>query len=266
MVKIQDVQINIWSIIIGLLILTLIWGYWLLVAIVPAGTVGVQDTFGDVADNELQSGFNFKGPFTIVKYMSIKTQEIKETASVPSKEGLIVNLEVSLLYKIDGTKANEIYKTIGSNYEEVVLTPQFRSVIREVTATYEAKALYSEGRELVELQIEEKLGSRLKERGIILEKVLLRDLGLPETVTNAIESKLEAEQEIEKQEFLVEKEKQEAARRIVEAEGISKANEIIANSLTPEYLRWYAIQRLNPNVDLIYLPADGGLPLIKTVE
>jgi len=249
---------------IGLIIVILLP---MVTKVVPAGTVGVQDTMGSVDEKELPQGFHLKNPMTRIEEMSIKTQEIKEAATVPSKEGLSVTLDVSLLFKLKPANASDIYQQVGTNYPEIIIKPQFRSIIREVTAEYETKALYTSGREIVANKIFEKLKPELEKRGVILESVLLRDLSLPEKVTQAIESKLQAEQEIEKQRFLVDKEKEEKERKIVEAEGIAKANEIISNSLTPSYLQWYAIQSLNPSVSVTYLPAElGTLPLVKEIE
>ena len=243
---------------------------WLLLsvfAIVPAGHVGVADTFGQVEDSERQPGFHFKLPITAIVPMSYQTQEISETAAVPSKEGLIVTLDTTILYRLNPEVASDVYKTIGMNYVDVVMRPQFRSAIREVTARYEAKSLYTEGRESISSEIYSWLEPKLKERGIIIEKVLLRELTLPEKVTTAIEVKLEAEQQAEQMQFVLQKEEQEKDRKIIEAEGISKANEIIAGSLSNAYLTWYWIDNLDDHESVIYVPiGEMGLPLFKEVD
>jgi len=238
-----------------------------MVVIIPAGTVGVHDLFGSVAPSELPSGLQFKNPFAHIEMMNIKTLEIKETSEVPSKEGLIVILETSILFKISPIKANEIYKKIGIQYVYVVIKPQLRSIIREVTSKFNAKALYTTGRLNITRDIFNALEPDLQERGIILEKVLLRDLGLPQTLTDAIEQKLTAEQEIEQKEFDVAKEFQEAERKRIEAQGIADANNIIATSLTENYLRWYWIENLDKHTSVIYVPVgDGGMPIFKNVD
>jgi len=251
---------------IFLSIFVIIFAFIFVLAIVPAGHVGIEDVFGVVAEREYQPGLHVKFPWVAIVPISVKTQEIKEVATVPSQEGLLVTLETSILYKLDPTKADEVYKTIGRNYEEVVINPQLRSVIREVTANYEAKALYTSGRETITQDIFDELAPRLTERGIILEKVLLRDLGLPQKVTNAIEQKLEAEQEAQRMEFILEREEQEAERKRIEAKGIKDSQEIIALSLTEEYLQWYWIQRLNENPNVIYVATEAGLPIFKEIE
>lgn len=237
--------------------------------IVPAGNVGVQDLFGDVNPDELNAGFNFKHPLANVEMMSIKTNKIKERSEVPSKEGLIVRLDVSILFKIMPYDADEIYKTVGTRYWNVVIIPQLRSVIREVTASYEAKALYTTGRINITRDIFKNLYPNLLERGIILEKVLLRDLGIPQKLLDAIELKLTAEQQIEQKEFEVVVAEKEADRKRAEAKGIADAMNIIDRELTPEYLQHEAImmseQLVNSENTVFYfvpMSSNGmGMPL-----
>jgi regulator of protease activity HflC (stomatin/prohibitin superfamily) len=116
---------------------------------VPAGHVGVKDFFGQVSSETLPPGIRLVFPLTRVIKMSVQTQEMKEVADVPSKEGLILSLETSLLFQLDPTKAADIYRTVGSDYQGTIVEPQFRSAIREITASYEAKSLYSAEREKI---------------------------------------------------------------------------------------------------------------------
>lgn len=237
------------------------------VAVIPAGTVGVHDLFGSVSASELPAGLRTKHPFAHIETMSIKTHEIKETSEVPSKEGLIVRLDISILFKIQPNKADEIYKKIGKWYWDVVITPPLRSVIRETTAKFEVKALYTTSRINITVDIFETLSPILEERGIILEKVLLRDLGLPIKITEAIELKLTAEQEIEQKRFEVDREKEEANRKREEAQGIADANRIISESLTTAYLTWYWIENLDTHNSVLYVPVgSGGMPIFKEVD
>lgn len=249
----------------GLLIVGII-GFLFFFAIVPAGHIGVSDTFGVVDPIEKQPGFHVKVPWTMIVPMSTKTRELKETSEVPSKEGLLVGADISLLYRIQPDKASEIYKTIGYNYWDVVIVPQLRSIIREVSSQYEAKALYTQGREIITARIQEQLEPRLQERGMILESVLLRELRLPAKLTESIESKLQAEQEAEKQVFILQREKKEAERKRIEAEGIKDAQQVIAKSLTQTYLQWYWIQKLNENPNVVYVATEAGLPLFRSVN
>ena len=146
---------------------------------VPAGHVGVKDFFGLVSSNILPSGIRVVMPLTRVVKMSIQTQEVKELTDVPSKEGLILNLETSLLFQLDPAKAADIYRTVGSDYVGTIVDPQFRSAIREITASYEAKALYSAERERIAGEIFGLFRRMAGERGIIVQQVLLRKIGLP---------------------------------------------------------------------------------------
>jgi regulator of protease activity HflC (stomatin/prohibitin superfamily) len=180
------------------------------VVVVPAGHVGVTDFFGYVGGRALPSGLHLVIPMTRVHRMSIQTQELKETAEVPSQEGLIMSLEASLLYRLDPAKAPDVYKQVGRNYPTVIVEPQVRSAIREVTASYDAKVLYSAARDRLAQEVAAKFKELTSERGIITENVLLRKVALPDVVANAIQEKLRREQESEQMKFVLQKESQEA--------------------------------------------------------
>ncbi|MCM8773260.1 MAG: prohibitin family protein [Candidatus Omnitrophica bacterium] len=236
------------------------------IRVVPAGYVGVVDFFGYVSPKPLNSGINFVNPLVKVVPLSIRTQEEKETMSVPSKEGLNVALDVSVLYKLNPTRAVEVYKTIGPVYKDVVLIPQFRAAARGVTVGYEAKALYTSEREVLAKAIYESLKNLVEERGIIIERVLLRAITLPPTVSSAIEQKLKAEQEAERMKFVLEKEKLEAERKRVEAEGIRDAQAIINQSLTSQYLHYLWINTLNQNPNVIYVATEANMPIFRVTN
>jgi len=239
------------------------------VVAVPVGHVGVVDLFGNVDANERQPGLQLKNPFAGVAMMSVKTQEytmsyvkgegVKYESDVISsltKEGLSVDLDITVLYRLDPSKAVDIYSTIGTDYKNVIVRPQIRTVIREVIAKYEAKQIYSADRTEISLKIFEYLEPELASRGLIIEKVLLRHVQLPTELTTAIEAKLTAEQNIEKKRFEVQIEEQEAARKRIEAQGIADAQTIIDESLTDEYLKWYWIENLDTHNSVIYVPID----------
>ena len=187
--------------------------------VIPAGHVGVEDFFGTVSPLTLKAGINFVNPLARVFKFSVKTQEIKETMDVPSKEGLTVQLEISTLFHLGPDKATEVYKAIGPNYVEVILEPQFRSVARGVTAGYEAKALHTSEREMLAEIIQKDLQKLVGPRGITVEATPLRRVGLPVGLTQAIEEKLRAEQESQRMQFVLLKENQEAERKRIEARG-----------------------------------------------
>jgi len=238
------------------------------IRIIGPGEVGVQDLFGKVLDRELNSGVNLVNPLVQVHIFSIKTREMQETMNVPSMEGLQVDLDVSVLYKLQPEKASDIFKTIGVQFQEIVITPSFRSAARNVSVRYDAKALYTAGREVITQSLFDDLQESLKDRGIIIEKVLLRSIKLPAMVTNAIEEKLKADQDAQKMVFVLQKETQEAERKKVEAMGIKTANTIIAQGLTSSYIQWYRIEILkqlvnSPNNTVIIIPEDlKSSPLI----
>jgi regulator of protease activity HflC (stomatin/prohibitin superfamily) len=204
--------------------------------------------------------------------MSVKTEEEKEEMTVPSKEGLSISLEVSILHRLSPDKASTIYRTVGLNYRSVIISSQFRSVCRGVTVNYEAKSLYTSGREEISQKIHDELKGMLSQNGIILDKVLLRAIRLPQTVSNAIEVKLKAEQEAEQMKFVLDKETKEAERKIIEAGGIAKAQEIINKTLTSAYLQHEAItaqekMAASTNHTTVYIPVGtNGIPLVKLLE
>jgi len=236
--------------------------------VVPAGHVGVVDFFGSVSPSSLKAGINLRNPLARIVKMSVKTEEIKDVMDVPSKEGLTVQLEVSALYHLNPDRAPEVYKTIGPNYVEVILQPQFRSVARGVTAGYDARALYTSVREVLAQTILTDLQRLVEPRGITVEATPLRKVGLPPGLTQAIEEKLRAEQESQRMEFVLLKEKQEAERKRIEAQGISDFQNIVTKGISEPLLRWKGIeatekiaQSANAKVVIIGAGKDG-LPLI----
>ncbi len=236
--------------------------------VIPAGNVGVVDFFGTVSPNTLKAGINFVNPFARVIKFSVKTQEIKEVMDVPSKEGLTVQLELSVLFHLDPEKAADVYKSVGENYQEIILEPQFRSVARGVTAGYEAKALYTSEREMLAQIIMTDLSKLVSTRGIVIESSPLRRIGLPAGLTAAIEEKLRAEQESQRMQFVLTKEKQEAERKRIEAQGISDFQAIVTRGISDQLLRWKGIEATeklasSQNAKVVVIGAGkDGLPLI----
>jgi regulator of protease activity HflC (stomatin/prohibitin superfamily) len=238
------------------------------ITVVPAGHVGVKDFFGSVSSSVLPAGVHLVFPFTRVVKMSIQTQELKETAEVPSKEGLMMDLEGSLLYRLDPEGAARMYKTVGASYAEVVVVPQVRSAIREITASYDAKALYSSEREQIARETFELFKKMSAGRGIIAESVLLRKIGLPPIVAGAIQEKLKREQESEQMKFVLQKESQEAERKRIEAQGIADFQRIVAQGISPQLLEWKGIEAteklaMSPNSKIVVIGnPKSGLPII----
>jgi prohibitin 1 len=235
---------------------------------VQSGHVGVLTLFGRVTGEVLPEGIHMINPFKSRNEMSIRTQEIKESASVPSAEGLVMNLDTSLIYHLDSEKAADVYQKIGPNYLNVFIEPNLRAAIREATASHTANALYSGERELVAKQIRDQLTTLLGQRGILVESILLRDIQLPQTLKTSIETKQQAEQEALAMNFRLQKEKQEAERKRIEAAGIRDFQQIVAQGISPQLLEWKGIEATenlaksaNAKVVVIGNPRNG-LPLI----
>jgi prohibitin 1 len=236
--------------------------------VVPAGHVGVVDLFGKVRTEALPSGFHFVNPLARVHRMSIQTHEVKETMDTPSSEGLVVHLEVSILFHLDSAKAPDVYRTVGVDYENVLVVPNVRSAVREVTSSFEAKALYSPEREKMSSEINRHIVSAVEPRGVTLERMLLRDVALPARLQEAIQEKLSAEQEASRMQFVLLKEKQEAERKKIEAEGISGFQKIVTEGITENLLKWKGIEAtkelaLSGNAKIVIIGAGKeGLPII----
>lgn len=239
-----------------------------LFTVIPAGHVGVIDFFGNVSDQTLLPGVNFVNPLANVVKFDARTQEMKEEMSVPSKEGLSVQLEMSLLYSLSYQNANKIYKSVGEDYVEKILVPQFRSVVRGVTSKYEARALYTAEREKLAKQMEDELNTLVGPRGIKVESAPLRKITLPPGLTASIEEKLKAEQESQRMEFVLTREKQEAERKRIEAQGIADFQEIVSKGISEQLLKWKGIEATeklaNSSNSKIVVIGSGkeGLPII----
>lgn len=236
--------------------------------VVPAGNVGVVDFFGVVNENTLKSGINFVNPLARVIKFSIQTTEHKESMQVLSREGLTIGLDISVLYRLEPDSAGSVYRKIGTEYAEVVLVPQFRSISRAVTASFQASALYSTEREKLGSTIQQELSAALKARGIFVETTPLRNVALPTQLTEAIEQKQRAEQESQRMEFILTKEKQEADRKRIEAKGIADFQTIVAQGISEQLLRWKGIEATekvaqSPNTKVIIVGSGkDGLPII----
>ena len=235
---------------------------------VGTGRVGVLTLFGRVDPQVLAEGIHLINPLKTNNEMSIQTQTIKESASVPSSEGLVMNLDTSLIYHVNPDKAAEVFQKIGANYEAVVVEPTLRAAIREATASHTASALYTGEREMVAKQISEQLTAQLNLRGLLVESVLLRDIQLPQTLKASIEAKQQAEQEALAMNFRLQKEKQEAERKRIEAAGIRDFQQIVAQGISTQLLEWKGIEATellskSPNTKVVVIGnPKNGLPLI----
>ncbi len=238
------------------------------VVVIDQTEVGVVKVLGKVQPEPLQPGLHFVRPF-ITQVVTMPTYE-KTLELVGEKhikaltsEGLPVYFDMAVQYKIDPNRAPEVYTTL-KNYE-VWMENRIRAHARDIVAKYKADDLYTEKREFVQSEFEKRLYDEFEPYGIIITAVLIRNIDLPETVENAIQAKIQAKQEAERMQYIVQKEKLEAERKKVEAEGIAKANEIIGESLrrNPEYVQWYYLQVLrqfaeSQNNAIIIVPAPGN--------
>jgi prohibitin 1 len=235
---------------------------------VGTGHVGVLTLFGKVTGETLGEGIHVINPLKTNNEMSIQTQTIKESASVPSSEGLMMSLDTSLIYHLSPDRAADVFQHIGADYENVVVEPTLRSAIREATASHTANALYTGEREMVAKQITDQITTELNKRGISVENVLLRDIQLPATLKAAIEAKQQAEQESLAMNFRLQKETQEAQRKRIEAAGVRDFQQIVAQGITPSLLEWKGIEATenlakSPNSKVVVIGnSKNGLPLI----
>jgi regulator of protease activity HflC (stomatin/prohibitin superfamily) len=188
---------------------------------------------------------------------------------VLSREGLTIGLEVSVLYRLNPDSAARVYKTVaGGDYRTIILVPQFRSICRAVTASFQASALYSTERERLGLSIQEELAKTVSPRGVTIENTPIRNVALPSQLTEAIEQKQRADQESQRMEFILTKEKQEADRKRIEAKGIADFQTIVAAGISDQLLRWKGIEATeklanSTNTKVIIVGAGkDGLPII----
>ena len=238
------------------------------IARVESGHVGVLTLFGRVTGEALPEGIHLINPFKANHEMSIRTQEIKESASVPSSEGLVMNLDTSLIFHLNPEKAADVYQKIGPNYAMVLIEPNLRAAIREATAAHSANALYTGEREMVAKQIYTLMSSLLGKRGFVIESILLRDIQLPMTLKASIEAKQQAEQEALAMSFRLQKERQEAERKRIEAQGIRDFQQIVAQGISAQLLEWKGIEATenlakSSNAKVVVIGnSKNGLPLI----
>ena len=235
---------------------------------IPTGHVGVLTLFGKVTGETLDEGIHAINPLKAVQKLSIQTQSVKESANTPSNEGLILALDTSLLFHLDRNKAAEVYQKVGANYAEKIVEPTLRAAIRASTSAHSANALYTNARELVQQQIQEQLTAELAPRGVVVENILLRDVQLPPMLKSSIEAKQQAEQDALRMNFILQKEKQEAERKRIEAQGIADFQKIVAQGISPQLLEWKGIEATeklaaSSNSKVVVVGnTKNGLPLI----
>jgi regulator of protease activity HflC (stomatin/prohibitin superfamily) len=244
---------------------------------IEPGVVGVQKLFGKVSDRTLESGLNLVNPLVQVVPFDIKTQNYTmsgvldegtqsgdDAIRVLSADGLEVIIDLTVLFKVIPSEAPRILKEIGIDYRDVIVRPICRTKIRDNAVYYDAVALYSSKRDEFQDRIFKSIEQDFKIRGLLLEQLLVRNITLPTSVKTAIESKINAEQEAQKMTFVLQKEKQEAERKRVEAQGIADYQRIISTGLSDKQLQYEMIKAIatSPNAKLIIMGDGKGTPVI----
>ena len=231
------------------------------------GEIGVKRTFGKLKPTVLHSGIHGINPFsTTVLLVPTRTINRELTLDLPSKEGLLVQTTISILYHVNPDSVPSIITNIGgTNFEDVVILSVFKSAAPNVTSRFYAKNMHTIERGNIEKQIKEQMASVLTIRGFIVEAILMKSIKLPSGLANAIEQKLEAEIETQRMEFVLSKEKKEAERKIINATGVRDAQKIISEGLTPEIIKFKSLETFielskSPNAKVII--TDGKTPYL----
>jgi regulator of protease activity HflC (stomatin/prohibitin superfamily) len=261
---------------VGIVIILIGFSTSAVVQIEP-GEVGVQKLFGKVSDNILQSGLNIINPLVKVVTFDIKTENYTmsgvtdegtkqgdDAIRVLSADGLEVIVDLTVLYKVVPSEAPRILKEVGTDYRNVLVRPICRTKIRDNAVYYDAVALYSTKRDEFQSRIFTTIETNFKERGLMLEQLLVRNITLPESVKATIESKINAEQDAQKMTFVLQKERQEAERKRVEAQGIADYQKILSSGLSDRLLQYEMIKAIStsPNSKLIMMTNGKGLPIM----
>ena len=233
--------------------------------VIEDGEVGVSKSFGSISDEPVGQGVVIQFPvIRTVETWNTKLQELKETAQVPSSEGLIVGLDTSLLFRVLGDEAPNIRKTVGRNVVEKLIVPYFRNAVRDVVSGYPVKNIYSEaGRKEIAGKINAFLTANLEPRGIRVEDVLLRDVKLPNRFRESIEAKLTAEQQVQQKQFMLQQAHKDAEIEVARAKGAAEAQEIVRSTLSDSYLQYLWIKTLSENPNVIYVATEANLPIFK---
>lgn len=246
---------------------------------IDAGKVGVKSLYGSVQPDVLESGLHVVNPLLDITVFDVQTQNYTMSAvhnegaqegddaiRVLSNDGLEVVIDLTVLYRVIPNEAPKILKGIGESYTDKIVRPVTRTRIRDNAVYYDAVALYSTKRNEFQQRIFKSIEADFKSRGLVLEQLLIRNINLPESVKKTIESKINAEQDAQKMTFVLQKEKQEAERKRVEAQGIADYQRIISLGLTDKQLQYEQIKAqkeiaTSPNTKIIFM-GKGSAPVI----
>jgi regulator of protease activity HflC (stomatin/prohibitin superfamily) len=265
---------------IGGIILVIIGASFSMFKVVESGEVGVKTLFGKVNNDVLYSGLNIVNPMMKVTTFDVKTQNYTmsgvndeggkvgdDAIRVLSADGLEVIIDLSVLFKVKPSAAPEILRTIGTDYLDKIVRPIARTAIRDNAVSYDAVALYSSKRDEFQNKIFNTINKSFIKRGLELEQLLVRNITLPASVKTTIESKINAEQDAQKMTFVLQKERQEAERKRVEAQGIADYQRILSTGLSDKQLQYETIKAqkeiaLSPNTKVIIMGNGKNAPII----
>lgn len=244
------------------------------------GEIGVKILFGSVQNDVLKSGLHFVNPLLEIRKVDVKTQnytmsgindegqkEGDDAIRVLTSDGLEVTIDLTVLYRVVSTDAPKLLKETGSDFRDKIVRPITRTKIRDNAVYYQAVDLFGSKRDEFQQRIYRSIEDDFKKRGLMLEQLLVRNITLPNSVKASIESKINAEQDAKKMEFVLQKEKQEAERKRVEAQGIADYQRIINTGLTDQQLQYEQIKAmkeiaLSQNSKIIVMGSKGNSPII----
>lgn len=235
---------------------------------IPPAHIGLVVLFGSVENDILKSGMHLVNPLADIVTFNTKTQLLYSENIVPTQEGMNVELDVSLLYHANPEKVRSLFLGVGADYKTILLLPELQSAVRGLTSEVSAKALYTAGRSVIREKLMVELSEKLGPRGVVIEDVLLKGIKLPTLLTDAIETKAKAEQESARMEFVLSKERQEADRKRIEAEGVASFQKIVSEGISPALLQWKGIEATeklaeSPNAKIVMVGnTESSLPVI----
>lgn len=233
---------------------------------VRQGNVGVKQRFGKLSERTITSGLVMVNPFTtrVIK-VPVRTVNREIEMDLPSKEGLNVRSEISILYRIRPDMVPHIIENVGTGYEQAIIVSVFRSAAADICSRHFAKDMHSAQRAAIEKEISEHMNELLEPRGFVIEAVLMKSIRLPQGLAKAIEDKLEAEQRAQQMEFELQRERLEAQRRVIEAEGMRDAQQVLSEGLNEDIIRFRTIEafeRLSRSPNAKVIITDGRTPLM----
>lgn len=233
--------------------------------VVRQDEIAIKRRTGKLVGEPKPEGLHPYNPF-VAQYIKVPIRNInlRIDLEIPSKEGLIIGSEMSILYRVNPSQVKSLLREVGEEYEEDLIGPVFRSAMADVSSRFMAKDMHTGERVKIELAVQELMMETLQEKGIIVERVLMKRIVLPQSLSDAIESKLAAEQDAQRMEFVLQRERQEAERKAIEAQGVANAQKILSEGLTQEVLNFNMIEafkELSTSTNAKVIITDGKVPV-----